>query len=68
MTERERTDFLHGDTNNEHFHKRGRGTPNKDLGTKKRRADDPQDASRKTGEEAWGQWARVTCHKLVTCM
>ena len=49
MTERERTDFLRGDTNNEHFYKRGRNTTDSEQAQKKFRVDDTQDIGKKSG-------------------
>jgi hypothetical protein len=50
MSERERTDFNRGDTNNEHFSKRGRNTPDVERLQKKFKPDERLEIPQKTGK------------------
>ena len=49
MTEREKTDFNRGDTNNEHFFKRGLGTAVTEQAHKRLRTDNQPGLNKQTG-------------------
>ena len=49
MTEREKTDFNRGDTNNEHFFKRGLGSAVTEQAHKRLRTDNQPGLSKQTG-------------------
>lgn len=49
MTEREKTDFNRGDTNNEHFFKRGLGSAVTEQAHKRLRTDNQPGLNKQTG-------------------
>lgn len=52
MSEREKSDFTRGDTNNDHFFKRGRNAAESERTQKKQKTDDSRlDIPQKTGRD-----------------